>query len=673
MSAIHHSVYARALKDPDGAWDLYTLRSTGLPEAWANDGAGGCTVVEEGDRVVARAFSGARRLAPGRALVFRFGLLPTPVKPLDPKHFGERYCHDLVPVEMAKKLGATIINIHHGTELNGEALNPYINYPFLTIDALAGFAREAHAAGLRVKIYYTVRELSNRVAEMFPLRSLGHEIFAGGPGGGHSWLCEHLISDYAPAWHHIFPDGRVDAAIAMTGLSRWHNYYLEGLAWLLREAEIDGLYLDGIGYDRAIMKRVRKVLDRVRPGSLIDFHSGNNFAPAYGLSSCANQYLEHFPYIDSLWFGEGFDYDESPDYWLVEISGIPFGLFGEMLQGGGHPWRGMLYGMSNRFYQGADPSPIWKLWDLFGIGDAAVIGYWDPACPVRTGRDDILATVYRKKEKALVALASWAKAPARVRLAIDWTSLGIDAERASLYAPPVRGHQPARLFEPDDPIPVAAGRGWWLILDEDAHEILVAADPRAERRVLFEETFAGARLGAEWTVARSKRPGTSIEVEEGRLAIESAANSFAFAERALPAGVTMVECRVDSGTDRGATWGPGLAVLWPSGAVRINLRAEGRFGVDVAGRQVFGGFVEPENRYVLRIRVESDGIVAEASADGDLWETIHTLPRGVLAGDPVRVRIGKMSGGASSEDFSEPGPAGACSIDDLRAYGAASR
>ena len=55
---------------------------------------------------------------------------------------------------------------------------------------------------------------------------------------------------------------------------------------------IDGLYLDGIGYDREIMKRVRKVLQRTRPGCLIDFHSGNNFHPDYGLNNCAVQYAE---------------------------------------------------------------------------------------------------------------------------------------------------------------------------------------------------------------------------------------------------------------------------------------------------------------------------------------------------------------------------------------------
>jgi hypothetical protein len=32
--------------------------------------------------------------------------------------------------------------------------------------------------------------------------------------------------------------------------------------------------------------------------------------------------MEHLPYIDRVWIGEGRDYNTPPDYWLVEISGI---------------------------------------------------------------------------------------------------------------------------------------------------------------------------------------------------------------------------------------------------------------------------------------------------------------------------------------------------------------
>jgi hypothetical protein len=119
------------------------------------------------------------------------------------------------------------------------------------------------------------------------------------PATGGQWLCEHAVSGYVPAWHTPLGNACGDEAIATTGLSRWHNYYLEGLRWLIETVGIDGLYLDGIGFDREIMVRLRKVMERARPGCLIDFHSGNNFHPEYGLNSCANQYLELFPCIDS--------------------------------------------------------------------------------------------------------------------------------------------------------------------------------------------------------------------------------------------------------------------------------------------------------------------------------------------------------------------------------------
>jgi len=654
------------LKWPEATWELYSLHASGLPRSWWNDGRGGCTVREEGDRVVFRAYSGARTMKAGETLDYWFGLLITPVKPLDPAHFSQRYYHmGPAPVEEVLKCGANIINIHHGNDLN-----PHINYPFLRTAELKRYVDAAHEKGVKVKIYYTVRELSTRLPELWALRSLGHEIFVPGPGGGHSWLQEHLISDYAPAWHHIFPDGDVDAAIATTGLSRWHNYYIEGLRWLLENVGIDGLYLDGIGYDREIMKRVRRVLDRTRPGCLIDFHSGNEFPFGDLRVSPACKYMEHFPYINSLWFGEGYDYNETPDYWLVEISGIPFGLYGEMLEGNGNPWRGMIYGMTARYYSGADPKHIWRLWDDFGIAEAKMMGYWDPACPVRTDNPDVLATAYVKKGTTLVSVASWAPKTARVRLIVDWKALGLDPTRAHFYAPSVPGFQDEALFGPDDLIPVRPRRGWMFIVDEQARQgkpAPVEEDARATRRLLFEESFDRAELGEPWRVVLSPRQGTALKLDAGALVIQATANSVAFAERPLPAGVTMVEARVFSGTDRGATWGPGIALLWPNGACRINLRAEGRFGV-YYGTEAFGGMVAPNSWYYLRLRLDGNSVLAEASEDGEYWDLISSIDRSHLQGDPVAVRVGKMSPPADAVDFDDPGPMGTCAIDDLRAW-----
>ena len=164
--------------------------------------------------------------------------------------------------------------------------------------------------------------------------------------------------------------------------------------------------------------------------------------------------MEHFPYINSLWFGEGYDYNETPDYWLVEISGIPFGLFSEMLEGNGNPWRGMVYGMTARYYSGADPKHIWKFWDEFGIEDAEMIGYWVPSCPVKASHPQVLATVYKKSRKALVALASWAPEAVQCRLEVAWDALQINPSRAKIYAPPIEGFQKGVSFMPASEIPL---------------------------------------------------------------------------------------------------------------------------------------------------------------------------------------------------------------------------
>jgi hypothetical protein len=427
-----------------------------LPPAWYNGGKGGCVLFESGDRTfLFRAFSGPRTIEAGEQLHFNFTLLITPLKTLDPnKHFGTRYLHNYQPVEEALKVGANTINIHHGNDIN-----PYINYPYLRPNELKDYVQKAHDKGLKLKIYDTVRELSNHVSELWALKSLGQEIYPQGAGGGYPWLQEHFGSDYIPAW---FTRRTNCAAIATGGNSRWHNYYLEGLDWLAKNMKIDGIYLDDVDFDRDVMKRIRKVLERNRPGALIDFHSCNHFSERFGWGSCANLHLEHFPYMDSLWFGEYFDYGLSPDYWLVEVSGIPFGLMSEMLQDGGNPWRGMIYGSVTRR---SLPTELWKLWDEVGIRDSRMFGYWSPSSPVRTGRDDILATSYVGKDAVLISVASWAPTTSACKLKIDWGKLGIDPAKAKLRAPAIKDFQGEALFNPNDDISLEPGKGRLLILN----------------------------------------------------------------------------------------------------------------------------------------------------------------------------------------------------------------
>ncbi|MCK4344644.1 MAG: hypothetical protein KAX05_05100 [Bacteroidales bacterium] len=441
--------------------NFYLSKPLNLPVSWYNDGKGGSDIFEKDENtVIISSYSGPRVLKAGDTLYFNFNLLLTPFKPIDTKEqWSTRFYHRFDPVDTILRTGANTVNVHHANNVN-----PYINYPFIHQEEMKSYIEEAHQKGLKVKIYNTIRELSNRAAEFFAIRSLGHEIFSAGPGDGFSWLQEHLGEDYIPAW---FVPHLKDAAIINSGMSRWHNYYVEGLNWLTKNMEIDGLYIDDVAFDRTTMKRVRKILDRNRNGALIDLHSANQFNVRDGYANSANLYMEHFPYINRLWFGEYFDKDSPPDFWLVEMSGIPYGLMGEMLQDGGNQYRGMLYGMTARLPWAGNLRPIWEIWDEFGIQESEMIGYWSPNCPVKTNNEDILATVYQKKGKVLVSIGSWAEENKIIELSVNWDKMGINPSRAKIRAPYIENFQKERTFKISEPIPVEQGKGWLLIILEE--------------------------------------------------------------------------------------------------------------------------------------------------------------------------------------------------------------
>ena len=436
--------------------NFYHQKPLHMPVSWCNAGNGGIDIHNAADGTRINAYSGKRSVKKGDRLYYYFNLALTPFRPIDTdKQWRERYHHNYEFLDGIQKRGANVINIHHAN-----AINPFINYPFLRTKEMKAYIDGAHARDMKVKIYNTVRELSNSCVEMFALRSLGNEIFSEGPGGGFSWLQEHLDQNYIGAW---FVPGLKDAAIVNSGISRWHNYYLEGLDWLMKNVGIDGLYIDDLAFDRMTMKRIRKVMNRTNPGAMIDLHSANQYNPKDGFANSANLYLEHFPYLDRLWFGEYFNYDFPPEFWLVEVSGIPSGLMGEMLEGGGNPWRGMLYGMTGRSPR-VDNGPLWKLWDSFGMQNSEMIGYWVKDNPVKTGSEKTLATVYSHMgDKALISLATWEDTDAKVKLSIDWAKLGLDPSKVTLHAPAIENFQQETTWKPSDEIVVPKGKGLLII------------------------------------------------------------------------------------------------------------------------------------------------------------------------------------------------------------------
>ncbi|MEN8154378.1 MAG: glycoside hydrolase domain-containing protein [Acidobacteriota bacterium] len=440
--------------------NFYHNKPLNLPPSWYNDGKGGIRISKKRGEVVAENYSGERRINKGDKLHFNVRFLITPFKTINIKeHFKTRFVHKYVPVDSVVKWGGSVVNVHHANEIN-----PYINYPFFNLDKQKAYIDEAHSKGIKVKLYNTIRELTYRAYELFALKSLGDEILNDGKGGGHSWLQEHLRANYHSAWHATSVN---DAAILNKGTSRWTNYYIEGLNWLAKNQKIDGLYLDDIAFSRETVKRITTVLNKHRDEVIIDLHSANQFNNRDGFINSVFLYMEHLPYISRLWFGEYFEYDLGPDYWLTEVSGIPFGLTGEMLEKGGHPFRGMVYGMTTRVYGKYNPGELWKLFDEFDIAGSDMLGYWVKNSPVKTSHENIRSTIYRHSDRILIALGSWSEKNEKIFLDINWKELGFKKGSSTLIAPEIKGLQEYQKFDINNPVPVEKNKGIILILKEE--------------------------------------------------------------------------------------------------------------------------------------------------------------------------------------------------------------
>ena len=438
---------------------------------WSNNGRGKVVVSGSKGKPATVTASVGNRIIGKIPMNYEFNLLVTPLKSVNTvKHFTSRYYHSN-PEDFDKAIdeGANIVNIHHA-----QKLNPYINYPFHVSDSLKSYVFHQHKNKCKVKLYYTIRELSTHCVELYAFHSLNHEIIQRGEGYGLPWECEQLIDDFKPAWYTsldairdgiVIKEGDSDPSLVLSPNSRFINYYLEGLRWMMENYDIDGVYLDDVSFDRFTLKRLRKILYRYKNDPCIDLHSNRYYS-----IGPANQYTDFFPYVDRLWFGEGFLYNEmSPDQWLVSFSGIPFGLTSDMDLGRANKYLGMLYGSTARHsWLKADgknsPVPVWKFWSSFGIKDAKMLGYWNPDCPVTTSDSDVKATVYVKEGVSLISIGNFSSEDKTVSLNINWNSLGLNAKRASLIAPKIENFQDNIIFKVNEKIPVKSKNGWLLVV-----------------------------------------------------------------------------------------------------------------------------------------------------------------------------------------------------------------
>jgi hypothetical protein len=454
-----------------------------LPPSWGNAGKGGVIIKEGNDDVVINAFSGSRSVVPGDVLNYNFEMLITPFKVIDnEKKYGDRYFHGgsaIAPskVNMAKKVGANVINIHHN-----EDIYPFINYPYLDAfkDTITQIVKEAHRENMRMKFYYTTRELTKNLPEFWAMYSLNGEVIFPGPGnlsrtealhpkGPNEWYIHNLREKYIPAWYNLIGEGKfkgeIDLSVITTPDSRLNNFYIAGLDWMVQNMKIDGVYIDDSALDRFTIQRARKIIDNNRPNGRLDIHSWNHFNDWAGYANCLNIYMDLLPYTDLVWIGEGRDYNRMPDHWLIEVSGIPFGLPGQMLEGGGNPWRGMVYGITNRAgWTKFPPEHLWNFFDKYNFAQRDMIGYWEQDCPVTCSNPLIKASVFKGADDVIISLANWSETDVETSMVINWKEIGLNSNNSDVIIPEIIDFQEGKNNVSLDKIVIPGKKGYLILL-----------------------------------------------------------------------------------------------------------------------------------------------------------------------------------------------------------------
>ena len=399
---------------------------------------GAASIREEGDTVCLRLRFGSHEIAPGEPWTMRFALLPTPVKPEDRRHWAFRYMHkgggflpsdDDTPHsflagnckrldEVIDDLGVKRLNLH-------DWWGPAFNYAWQwdRPDNLAKLTEEAHKRGLFVKVYNSGRELSTFAPEFWFLAYEGtgwpfHKRTDPNPRlrFQDAWKQNHAPDAFPNGWPRCHADLGNEHAIPVSNHTRNGNFYLESMRYMTRFFGTDGAYWDGadgptLGH-REMAKRFWVIFRETNPDATIDVHHGH---PLY--DSPVSLFMFCFPFIDSLWHGEGFDYDRfDPWAWLVEIAATPFNVPSEMLGGFDYLGRGMLFGIWPRCGWGGEPDclpTLWAFFDEFGIDEAEMRGWWlEPldfgSNGVTVDRADTYATAFVHPDNGvLIAVATW--------------------------------------------------------------------------------------------------------------------------------------------------------------------------------------------------------------------------------------------------------------------------
>lgn len=191
------------------------------------------------------------------------------------------------------------------------------------------------------------------------------------------------------------------------------------------------------------------------------------------------------------------------------------------------------------------------------------------------------------------------------------------------------------------------------------------------RPVFFNESFT--QLTPSWKVSYSKSNTSNSFNNEGKAGeMLVASNSSAFAERDIDKATEIIIARVNPGTDKGASWGPGVSWVFDTHSVKVYTRpGENKFGITGTGMEyemTIPG-MKPGVAVTFKMQRADDKLICSYSYDEKQWTLLREIKLSPTAVSKS-VRVGKMDGGSKDGEAGDLGEIGRSRIEMVKAMGA---
>ena len=432
-------------------------------DEWYNFGKGGVNVVRTDDGAELTAYTGKTVFTAGAAKKYRFTLHLTPFKPLDLANaFSNRFAGDRIAGNYGEMLaraetdGMKYLDLQYNGELNRCA-----NSPFDGIEALKDLALEAHKRKIGLAIAYTPGAVSADSAEACAFHALGDEVLLRSRGSA---------EDYSPCVLPCVTGAGQDGTATLLTVpgSRAENYYVEGVNYLINNADLNAISMSDPTLTRNTAERVAKCVKRKRGiEGLVEIGFRNRFNEENGYAGALNAYADILPFADKLYATDA-DVTRQADRVLTEVSGIPYGLNADCRYDASI-CRSLLFGMLPRYGEEEETSAA--LADLnavfagFDMSKAEMKGYWDHTNPVRVDTPTVRCTCYIDGGNMLVAIYNENSKATRFEIGIE-NKLGFTTVGKRVYAPGIVGLQKKKRVNFNKPLRLAGHRGIIVVVRE---------------------------------------------------------------------------------------------------------------------------------------------------------------------------------------------------------------